>query len=154
LALISLELVDNSYVSFLFLWRLRQQRQSSIVEGATITCNPSQSYHSKLQRLFWIASTNFVFPLIFNLIKLIAVFAGSDVTLYASLDQVNAYVAIICTVFATVWSSTISFKEAIAQGDTIASFKPVVFRMETMDTTSVAPHPDEPPKSGNWEESK
>ncbi|KAJ7818985.1 hypothetical protein B0H14DRAFT_2600956 [Mycena olivaceomarginata] len=92
--------------------------------------------------------------LIFNLSKLIAVFAGSPVAVYTSLDQVNAYISIICTVFTTVWSLTISFKEAIAQGDTIASLKSVVFRMETMDAPP-EPHLDDSlgtVKLGNWEE--
>ncbi|KAF7360016.1 hypothetical protein MVEN_00729200 [Mycena venus] len=154
--MITLELLDNSYVSFLFLWRLRQQRQSSVLESEPIVHDSAQSYHSKLQKLFWIASTNFVFPLIFNLSKLIAVFAGSPIAVYTSLDQVNAYIAIICTVFATVWSSTISFKEAIAQGDRIVSLKSVVFRMETMDA-SPDPHSDDSlntVKSGIWEERK
>ncbi|KAJ7681243.1 hypothetical protein B0H14DRAFT_2655405 [Mycena olivaceomarginata] len=55
---------------------------------------------------------------------------------------------------ASVWSSTISFKEAIAQGDTIASLKSVVFRMETMDAPP-EPHLDDSfgtVKLGNWEE--
>jgi len=107
----------------------------------------------RLQKIFWIASTNFVFPLIFNLIKLIAVFTGSPVSLYATFEEINAYVAIICTVFATVWSSTISFKEAISQSDTNASSKPMVIRVhtETTDTTSVTQSGGSV-KSGNWEE--
>jgi hypothetical protein len=111
---------------------------------------------------------------IFNLSKLIAVLAGSPIAVYTSLDQVNAYISIICAVFATgmcfhwvtsassrveheiasVWSSTISFKEAIAQGDTIASLKSVVFRMETMDAPPEL-HLDDSfgtVKLGNWEE--
>jgi len=150
-SMICSELVDNSYVSFLFLWRLHQQRQS--LEKGSIRRNSSESYQSRLQKIFWIASTNFVFPLIFNLMKLIAVFTGSPVSLYATFEEVNAYVAIICTVFATVWSSTISFKEAISQSDTNASSKPMVIRVhtETTDTTSVTQSGGSV-KSGNWEE--
>ncbi|KAF8180025.1 hypothetical protein K438DRAFT_1725677 [Mycena galopus ATCC 62051] len=138
------ELVDNSYVSFLFLWRLHQQRQS--LEKVSIP----ESYQSRLQKIFWITSTNFVFPLIFNLIELIAVFTGSPVSLYAIFEEVNAYIAIICTVFATVWSSTISFKEAIAQNDTNPSSKPMVIRVQ-METTDMISSGGSV-KSGNWEE--
>ncbi|KAJ7912903.1 hypothetical protein B0H13DRAFT_515680 [Mycena leptocephala] len=64
-----LELADNSYVSFLFLWKLGWHRGSQLrTGGLTIEritwgrSKSSKSYASKLQTLFWIASTNFVFP--------------------------------------------------------------------------------------------
>ncbi|KAJ6545627.1 hypothetical protein B0H19DRAFT_1267026 [Mycena capillaripes] len=144
-AILVLELVDNSYVSCLFLWRLHQQRQTSLLGIQTDErINPSkQSFNTKLQDIFWITSTNFVFPLIFLLAELIAVCDGRAAVLIASLHEVNLYIIIICTVFATVWSSTTSFTEAISKGDTIVSLKPVIFRVEeTMDTTSVSPHPE------------
>ncbi|KAF8181388.1 hypothetical protein K438DRAFT_1976109 [Mycena galopus ATCC 62051] len=140
-----LELFDNAYVSSLFLWRLRWQSRPSFVEGSAIQRvpgrNEKQSYTDKLQRLFWITSTNFIFPLIFGLIRIITTFVATNATLYAVIYAVNAYVAIIFTVFATIWSSTMSLKEAI-QGDSgsIVSSRPVVFhRNETIGTTASAP---------------
>ncbi|KAJ7923760.1 hypothetical protein B0H13DRAFT_1979254 [Mycena leptocephala] len=139
-----LELADNSYVSFLFLWKLGWHRRSQLRSGdlaiERITWSrskSSKSYASKLQTLFWIASTNFVFPLIFILIEIIMIFVGTEPIIYAGIDVVRSYITIIATTSATVWSSTISFKEAIAQNNTIASSATVLFRMEqTMGTTT------------------
>ncbi|KAF8203505.1 hypothetical protein K438DRAFT_1820254 [Mycena galopus ATCC 62051] len=140
-----LELFDNSYMSSLFLWRLRLQTQSTFFDSSAIERVPSsnESYSSKLQRLFWIATTNFIFPLIFGVIEIITVFVGKDVILAASFEMVNTYVAIISTVFATIWSSTSSFKEAIGQNNSLASSRPVVFRMNrTRGTTDSGPVDD------------
>ncbi|KAJ7085880.1 hypothetical protein C8R44DRAFT_862135 [Mycena epipterygia] len=64
-----LELFDNGYVSALFLWRLRLQTRRSVLGDSVSRANghinhpnPRDSYSGKLQRLFWIASTNFIFP--------------------------------------------------------------------------------------------
>ncbi|KAF7368523.1 hypothetical protein MVEN_00175600 [Mycena venus] len=150
---LTLELVDNSYVSFLFLWRLHQHRRRSFLESGI--GEPSrQPFKKKVQRLFWIASTNFVFPLILNVALLITVFDGSSAAVYASIYQVNAYVVIICTVLATVWSTTSSFTEAVAHQESTISLQPVIFRVrQTYDTASVA-QPGGELKSVNWEESK
>ncbi|KAJ7114284.1 hypothetical protein C8R44DRAFT_881147 [Mycena epipterygia] len=138
-AILVLELVDNRGV-----------------QPMNVMLQRVKSFNKKLQSIFWITSTNFVFPLIFLLAELIAVFDGRAATLIASLHEVNMCVVIICTVFATVWSSTTSFTEAISTGDTIVSLKPVIFRAgRTMDTTSVPPHPDGPgenSKSASWGE--
>ncbi|KAF7362931.1 hypothetical protein MVEN_00644100 [Mycena venus] len=143
-AIILLELVDNGYVSFLFLWKLQQQRRGSFLAGREldpINFSTQQSFRNKLQNIFWIASTNFVFPLVFNVVKLVAVLIGTSVVLYAALDMVNTNIVIICTVFATVWSSTTSFIEAISRPDAIASVKPIIFAVEeTIDAISVLPN--------------
>jgi hypothetical protein len=99
---------------------------------------------------------------IFGVVEIITVFVGKDIILAASFEMVNTYVAIISTVFATsaytpylrllhrailtcfsasiVWSSTTSFKEAIGQNDSLASSRPVVFRMnQTKGTTNSGP---------------
>ncbi|KAJ7479296.1 hypothetical protein FB451DRAFT_1241185 [Mycena latifolia] len=106
-----LELFDNSYVSFLFLWRLGLPSQSSFIEGTAVGrvsfSKSNQSYASKLQTLFWIAATNFVFPLIFGVIEIITLFRGTDIVLPVAVNIVNAYVTIICTVFATGMSNSI-----------------------------------------------
>ncbi|KAF7345834.1 hypothetical protein MVEN_01604900 [Mycena venus] len=147
-SILVLELVDNSSVEKGY-WRVKLMNVLIIQRNLLI---------KKLKSIFWITSTNFVFPLIFLLVELItvSVFDGRAATLIASLHEVNMCIVIICTVFATVWSSTTSFTEAISNGDTIASLKTVIFRVErTTDTTSVPPLSDEPgesSKSANWEE--
>ncbi|KAJ6536779.1 hypothetical protein DFH09DRAFT_1324522 [Mycena vulgaris] len=141
-----LELFDNAYVSLLFLWRLKGRSRPKFFEGSAIERVPGsnrESYASRLQKLFWITSTNFVFPLIFGLIRIITTFVAKDATLYAVIYAVNAYVAIISTVFATIWSSTTSLKEAIqVESGSVASSRPVVFHMnQTIGTTASAPPP-------------
>ncbi|KAJ7493716.1 hypothetical protein FB451DRAFT_448267 [Mycena latifolia] len=138
-----LELFDNSYVSFLFLWRLGMSSQSRFIEGTAVgegnLSNSTQTFASKLQTLFWIAATNFVFPLIFGLIQIVTACAGTDIILSVAVGMVNTYVAIISTVFATVWSSTSSLKEAIAQNNRVVP-QPLVFRTgPMMDTTLSIP---------------
>ncbi|KAJ7503611.1 hypothetical protein B0H11DRAFT_2222237 [Mycena galericulata] len=97
-----LELFDNAYVSLLFLWKLRLHSRPRLFDGSGIErINAGESYTSKIQRLFWIASTNFIFPLIFGIIRIIATFIGKSAVLYSVFYTVNAYVAIISTVFAT-----------------------------------------------------
>jgi hypothetical protein len=78
----------------------------------------SETYANKLKQLFWIATTNFIFPrgsfpassfefsdglisVIFGLCEIFAVFFAEDIILSASFQDVNFYVAIISTVFAT-----------------------------------------------------
>ncbi|KAJ6481234.1 hypothetical protein C8R47DRAFT_1284270 [Mycena vitilis] len=134
-----LELVDNGYVSGLFLWRLA--KGGHLFDGSKIgrytSRSERRSYASKLQSLFWIASTNFVFPLIFSVSQIITIFMGK-VILSASLSTVNVYVAIISTVFATIWSSTASFEAATGYAGATSSYRsdgearPVVLRMGRM----------------------
>jgi len=129
-----LELIDNGYMSALFLWRLHNSvLQGSEIQRVTLSGESKRSYASKLQRLFWIATTNFIFPLIFGLIEIFTVFFAKDVILCASFENANSYVAVISTVFATIWSSTNSFKEALSEKEvthTVDSSRPVIFRMD------------------------
>ncbi|KAF5380048.1 hypothetical protein D9615_006158 [Tricholomella constricta] len=110
-----LELLDNAYISFLFLWRLGTQ--SHLFNGEKIGRVDSEiskgSFTSKLKSLFWIASTNFVFPLIFGLCQIILLFRGKNILVAASVEMVNVYVSIISTVFATIWASTVSGKSNV-----------------------------------------
>ncbi|KAJ7493755.1 hypothetical protein FB451DRAFT_1360475 [Mycena latifolia] len=156
-----LELFDNSYVSFLFLWRLGLPNQSSFIEGTAmgrVTFDKSnQSYASKLQTLFWIAATNFIFPLIFGLIQIITAYRARENLLPQTVGLVNTYVAIISTVFATVWSSTSSLKEALAQNNPVVS-GPLAFDIrQTANTMSHMPPAQPEENSGNvklenWDE--
>ncbi|KAJ7493717.1 hypothetical protein FB451DRAFT_1215202 [Mycena latifolia] len=155
----SLELIDNSYVSFLFLWRLQLSRQSRFIEGTAVgpvnLSNSTQSFASKLQTLFWIAATNFIFPLIFGLIEIITACRARDIKVTQLISQVNAYIAIISTVFATVWSSTSSLKGAMALNNAVVS-QPLVFcTMRTTETIlSIPPAHSAGEHSQNEKESK
>ncbi|KAJ7474754.1 hypothetical protein FB451DRAFT_1174183 [Mycena latifolia] len=145
-----LELFDNTYVSLLFLWRLRMKSQPRFFEGSAIErISVSNSKRSQ------------DYAVIFGLLRIITTFVAKNAVLYSVFYTVNSYVAIISTVFATIWSSTVSLKEALQdQSDTIASSRPVVFNMErTMDTARSAPpsrtvEPVEEPKTETWDEPK
>ncbi|KAJ7475236.1 hypothetical protein B0H11DRAFT_1329536 [Mycena galericulata] len=174
-----LELVDNGYISFLFLWRLaidghlldrskRRVLENAYSRGQCIRLPTnitffepmSASFALKLQSLFWIASTNFVFPLIFGLCQIIILFNGKNILLAASIEMVNEYVAIISTVFATIWSSTASFKDAITHSEAKSSGErgePIVFHVQETITPS-EPSTDaemkensDSAKADNWE---
>ncbi|KAJ7586372.1 hypothetical protein C8J56DRAFT_1084764 [Mycena floridula] len=106
------EFIDNGYVSFLFLWRLKGQ--AHLFDGAKIgRVDTRRSITSKMKTLFWIASTNFFFPPVFLIFQIIFAFSGQGLIL-GSVNVTYTYVSIISTVFATVWSSTTSY----AQTDT------------------------------------
>ncbi|CAK5276154.1 unnamed protein product [Mycena citricolor] len=106
----TLELLDNAYISALFLWRLG--RTGRVFNGESIgRFDHKESYSDRLKNLFWIASTNFVFPIIFSVSQIATLFRGHTTTA-AGLHLANCYVEIISTVFATIWSSTASFAEA------------------------------------------
>ncbi|EIN04601.1 hypothetical protein PUNSTDRAFT_47283 [Punctularia strigosozonata HHB-11173 SS5] len=105
------EMLDNGYASAVFLFQLRSQssvhRNGHISTGNSGKCKDfylkprrsltleayTDSFRNKVRILFWIATTNFVVP------------AHSTV-------QTNAFTTTAFTVLATVWSSSVSFKEA------------------------------------------
>ncbi|KAJ7493702.1 hypothetical protein FB451DRAFT_1490992 [Mycena latifolia] len=117
-----LELFDNSYVSFFFLWRLRLANQERCIAGIA-TCDSNREHWVKIllvviagfrgtstgsyaSKLFWIAATNFIFPLIFGLIQTITICVQTDIILPVAVGMVNTYVAIISIVFATAAGGT------------------------------------------------
>ncbi|KAF8202808.1 hypothetical protein K438DRAFT_1965288 [Mycena galopus ATCC 62051] len=90
------ELPPSLYVSFLFLWKLSQHRKPRFgglaMERFTPSdSNGSTSYASKLQTLFWIASTNFIFPLVFVLVEIVMVFAGTATVIFSGVDTVKTH---------------------------------------------------------------
>ncbi|KAF9459282.1 hypothetical protein BDZ94DRAFT_1047007 [Collybia nuda] len=108
-----LELVDNLYISALFLLRL--VTAGHIFNARSVgreSANSRNSISSRMRALFWIATTNLVFPVTFNLTAVIVFFATDNILLAASIEMCNMYVAIICTAFSTIWAGTASFKDA------------------------------------------
>lgn len=94
-----MQAVDNGFVSFMFLRRLTRNAGAS---GVTIR---SKAMTSRIQALFLIALSNFVFPVILNIIQLGLIFSKTTSFFQASLVyMVNNYVNIIGVVFATIWS--------------------------------------------------
>jgi len=110
-----LEMLDNGYISLLFLWRLGSQGHLfNRVQQGTLLKEQRSSFSDRLLSLFWITSTNFIFPLVFNLCQVIILFVSNNLLLAASIENVNIYVSIISCVFASIWASTSSYQEAIA----------------------------------------
>ncbi|KAJ7174278.1 hypothetical protein C8R46DRAFT_646887 [Mycena filopes] len=157
-----LELADNGYISALFLWRLAEKGHLFKSKAIGRVNSSKSSSVSRLQHLFWIASTNFVFPLMFGVAQIVAIFTG-QVLLAASLQMANTYVEIIATVFATIWSSTASFESATNQVGTAASYSnngthPTLVRMDRV-TVSTSDNPSgadvrypAKSKSDDWED--
>ncbi|KAF5367811.1 hypothetical protein D9757_010327 [Collybiopsis confluens] len=129
-----LELLDNGY-DF-----------AHVFDGANIgrvdTVDSRGSVTNRIKSLFWIASTNFVFPprsiaVIFGLCQVILLYTDGNILVAASIEMVNIYISIISTVFATIWSSTWSSTLTSGQA-TAQSLEPVAFRAGSTRSTTVS----------------
>ena len=67
---------------------------------------PLESYISRLNTLFWIAVSNFVFPVILNIVQLIFAYQDPDFSHGICIFLANNYVGAIGALFATVWCSS------------------------------------------------
>lgn len=126
-----LELLDNTYISALFLLRLGSHVYTSLRLSDSSEGSSQSTFVMKLRTLFWIASTNFVFPLIFGLCQVVLIFTDNAVTAM-SIKIVNTYVAIISTVLATIWASTTSYHSSALSRNSfdgaIVPVEPIVFQ--------------------------
>lgn len=69
------------------------------------------SFSERVRILFWIASTNFVFPVLFSIAQLIVVLRPNvNVADVNDIVLVNTSIAVIGVVFATVWAGTVSWQ--------------------------------------------
>ncbi|PFH46137.1 hypothetical protein AMATHDRAFT_8164 [Amanita thiersii Skay4041] len=105
-----LQVVDNTMTSGLFLYKLdfwkilvRQQVMPSV--------NSYRSYTSTIQGLFWIAVSNFVFPVLLAIVELVFMFNDPSFLHGMILGFVNAYVSIVGVLLATVWAATARWSE-------------------------------------------
>lgn len=109
----TLEIFDNGYVSTLFLWRLYTTYLKKT--RGQISMLSSYGFGDSLARrtmgLFWIAGTNFIFPVLLNIVQLAILFTKPDYILCTYVMLVNCYTSVVGVVFATVWSSCMSHKE-------------------------------------------
>ncbi|KAJ7187594.1 hypothetical protein GGX14DRAFT_611246 [Mycena pura] len=118
-----LELLDNTYISSLFLWRLA-------VDGHLFTGR-------KVEDVLETSA-----GVILGLCQLIILFTGKEFLLAPGMQVASTYLAIISTALATIWSSTRSFKDAISYGGSSnsRSDKPtetIVFHPGTFHTSTV-----------------
>src|SRR6267154_6291079 len=105
--------IGSRFVSFMFLRRLRQTGEGVVPSSKmvnyiifhTVLIHLLGAIASRLRALFLIALSNFVFPVILNIIQLGLIFSSSSSFFRTTLVyNVNCYVTIIGVVFATVWS--------------------------------------------------
>jgi len=103
-----LQVIDNSATSILFIMRLRgrlnvPERKDSRRNG--------NSYAAQLKTLFWIAVSNFVFPVILSIIQLILLFHDPNYLKGSYVFMANDYVEIIGVLLATVWTTSNQWTE-------------------------------------------
>ncbi|PPQ86533.1 hypothetical protein CVT25_007184 [Psilocybe cyanescens] len=95
----SLQLADNA--KFIISEALAKQ-----VENLPLIDSVSDTYQRALGTLFWIATTNFVFPCVFDIIVIVLFFKDSDSSHYFIIQISNANMQIIGVLFATIWRAT------------------------------------------------
>ena len=108
------------YVSGLFLLKIRRgvknEHHRMFWKGSYSTPSKSSgvspdtgtsigSSASRLRTLFWIALSNFVFPVIFDIAMLILVFRDLNYMDGSYVTTVNSYVSILGVLFSTIWAS-------------------------------------------------
>jgi len=102
------ELFDNAYVSLIFLWRLHNRHARPVASS-----HPGASKNvvaDGLRILFYASTSNFVLPVILNIVQIVLLFGGGDSSGNTGtyVQMVNVYVSIISVVFATLWSAAAS----------------------------------------------
>ncbi|KAI0319682.1 hypothetical protein OF83DRAFT_1169970 [Amylostereum chailletii] len=95
-----LALFDNMYTSIAFLIKLYG---GSI--GGIRRAHMNKTVAQNIFALFWIASFNFVFPVLFNVALLVLYGDTTRYTAAACVEEVTVYANIIGVVFATVWAT-------------------------------------------------
>lgn len=95
----SLQMIDNTYASVFFLYKIytfRKQDSTFIIR--------SKGLLAHLRSLFVIALGNFVFPVVMNIASIILIATDPSFINGSYILLSNNYVAIIGVVFATIWT--------------------------------------------------
>jgi len=94
----------REYLSGMFLFKLR----SSLGANLAVSTKSTNSIANRVRTLFWIAATNFVFPVAFNIAQVVVMYRTSSAITASYLMWTNIYVSIVGVVYATVWSHVTS----------------------------------------------
>ncbi|PFH45066.1 hypothetical protein AMATHDRAFT_72036 [Amanita thiersii Skay4041] len=97
-----LQVVDNTAASCLFLYKL-DIRNTLSISRYTASNSSRDAYTSLIKGLFWIAVSNFIFPVLLSIAQLIFVFRDPDFVDGSLVLLVNDYVEIVGVLLATVW---------------------------------------------------
>ncbi|PFH45064.1 hypothetical protein AMATHDRAFT_10086 [Amanita thiersii Skay4041] len=122
-----LQVVDNTAASCLFLYKLDIRRS---LGGSKYTASNSSggSYTSVIKGLFWIAISNFIFPVLLSIAQLIFVFRDPDFVPGVIVLLINDYVEIIGVLLATVWVAGTHWSEDnMKTGGTSTTLPPMHF---------------------------
>ncbi|OJT12738.1 hypothetical protein TRAPUB_10715 [Trametes pubescens] len=116
---------DTIYVSTLFLVRLKQSAsQDNIRISVAHKDSLAQTFPARLRTLFWIATSNFMIPVMLNLTQLIYVFRDPEFLHGTYIFLVNNYVQIVGVLLATVWSSGTQWsQQAASQEPAVAEIR-------------------------------
>ncbi|PIL26376.1 hypothetical protein GSI_12132 [Ganoderma sinense ZZ0214-1] len=107
-----LQLVDDTYVSGIFLYRLHAGTRNAVGRLPLHSASARSSrYLERLKTLFWISVSNFVFPVLLNVVQLIFILRDPDFTRGLLVFMVNNYVTIIGVLLATIWASGSEVRE-------------------------------------------
>ncbi|TFK35049.1 hypothetical protein BDQ12DRAFT_635510 [Crucibulum laeve] len=129
-----LQLIDNSAASAIFLWKLNKGR---ILSGRTSINGRRGTYVSRLQGLFWISVSNFVFPVILCLAQLIYIFRDPSYMMASYIFLTNDYVEIIGVLLATIWTAGDDWScNNESTQDSAALSHPIFRRYGTSDHTT------------------
>ncbi|KAF9262881.1 hypothetical protein L218DRAFT_369166 [Marasmius fiardii PR-910] len=125
------QILDNCYTSSLFLWQLwlGQSRERNIGRIDTYMTTTTLGRASKIQRLFYLALSSFVFPCIFSIVQTSIVFHNPDFFLGAYILVSNIYFEIICILFATIWA--VKTHAELADQKTSVAHSDLSFRAQT-----------------------
>ncbi|TBU28346.1 hypothetical protein BD311DRAFT_663502 [Dichomitus squalens] len=95
------------YASILFLVRLRQGGALQHRAGTSVpyTQGARSSYRDRLRTLFWMSTSNFVIPNIFNIILIISTFRSANPFFTTYISTIHVYVEIVSVLLATIWCS-------------------------------------------------
>ncbi|PFH47298.1 hypothetical protein AMATHDRAFT_43024 [Amanita thiersii Skay4041] len=142
-----LQIIDNTIISSLFLYKLNIRKFLTKPPATNENCD--RSYTSTIRVLFWIAVSNFVFPVLLAIAQLIFIF--HDICYIHGMHAVtfNCYVSIIGVLLATVWAATTRWSENHNTAQPPARNPPSTFRFtvrdnNTLATMSVSNHPVDP----------
>ncbi|KAG6326593.1 hypothetical protein ID866_12496 [Astraeus odoratus] len=96
------QVIDNTYASAAFLWRIRKQLASR--QGVTSDeYSPRTTFAGRLRALSRIALSNFVIPALFSIVQLIVVYRNVSAAVVNHIVYVNTMLTVFGVVFATVW---------------------------------------------------
>ncbi|PIL26381.1 hypothetical protein GSI_12138 [Ganoderma sinense ZZ0214-1] len=101
-----LQLFDDMFVSGLFVHKLYA---SAMMRRGTDTATHSgsgstYSWAERIRTLYYIALSNFVFPILFNIAEIVMIFTDPNFFHGATVVTVNCYVTIIGVLLATIWA--------------------------------------------------